>query len=71
MRDTLNNAATRLAAGLVDETFAVADFQQYLYYFLSVWVQRQYSGPAGKVDNCQIGVFLAYGSRRGQTFLNG
>ena len=36
----------------------------------SVGVQRQYSGTAGKVDNCQIGVFLAYGSRRGRTFLD-
>src|SRR3954469_6000680 len=26
----------------------------------SVGVARQYSGTAGKVDNCQIGVFLAY-----------
>ena len=31
----------------------------------SVGVQRQYSGTAGKVDNCQLGVFLAYASPRG------
>jgi len=31
----------------------------------SVGVQRQYSGTAGKVDNCQLGVFLAYASGRG------
>ena len=31
----------------------------------SVGVQRQYSGTAGKVDNCQLGVFLAYASARG------
>ena len=36
----------------------------------SVGVQRQYSGAAGKVENCQTGVFLAYGSRRGRTFLD-
>ena len=36
----------------------------------SVGVQRQYSGTAGKVENCQIGVFLAYGSRLGRTFLD-
>ena len=36
----------------------------------SVGVQRQYSGTAGKVENCQIGVFLAYGSQRGRTFLD-
>ena len=36
----------------------------------SVGVQRQYSSTAGKVGNCQIGVFLAYASRRGRTFLD-
>jgi SRSO17 transposase len=25
----------------------------------SVGVQRQYSGTAGRIENCQIGVFLA------------
>ena len=28
----------------------------------SVGVQRQYSGTAGRIENCQIGVFLAYAS---------
>lgn len=28
----------------------------------SVGVQRQYSGTAGRVENCQIGVFLSYAS---------
>jgi hypothetical protein len=27
--------------------------------------QRQYSGTAGRVENCQIGVFLAYATDRG------
>ena len=31
----------------------------------SVGVARQYSGTAGKVENCQIGVFLAYAAPRG------
>lgn len=31
----------------------------------SVGVARQYSGTLGKVDNCQIGVFLTYASTRG------
>ena len=35
----------------------------------SVGVQRQYSGTAGRIENCQIGVFLAYASARGRTLL--
>ncbi len=29
----------------------------------SVGVQRQYSGTAGRIENCQLGVFLSYTSR--------
>ena len=36
----------------------------------SVGVQRQYSGTAGRIENCQIGVFLAYATPRGRTFLD-
>lgn len=36
----------------------------------SVGVQRQYSGTAGKRENCQIGVFLAYASSKGRAFLD-
>jgi SRSO17 transposase len=36
----------------------------------SVGVQRQYSGTAGRRENCQIGVFLAYASAKGRTFLD-
>jgi SRSO17 transposase len=36
----------------------------------SVGVQRQYSGTAGRIENCQIGVFLAYSAARGHTFLD-
>jgi len=36
----------------------------------SVGVQRQYSGTAGKVDNCQLGVFLAYASRKGRAMID-
>ena len=36
----------------------------------SVGVQRQYSGTAGRIENCQIGVFLAYASPQGRTFLD-
>ena len=36
----------------------------------SVGVQRQYSGTAGGVENCQIGVFLAYATQTGQTLVD-
>ena len=36
----------------------------------SVGVQRQYSGTAGRIENCQLGVFLAYASSKGRTFID-
>jgi SRSO17 transposase len=36
----------------------------------SAGVARQYSGTAGRIENCQIGVFLAYASRHGRAFLD-
>src|SRR6478735_9787673 len=36
----------------------------------SAGVQRQYSGTAGRRENCQIGVFLTYAGARGHTFLD-
>jgi SRSO17 transposase len=36
----------------------------------SAGVQRQYSGTAGRIENCQIGVFLAYATPGGRAFLD-
>ena len=36
----------------------------------SAGMQRQYSGTAGRIENCQIGVFLAFAGRHGRTFLD-
>src|SRR5436305_12703663 len=36
----------------------------------SVGVQRQYSGTAGRIENCQVGVFLAYAAPEGRAFLD-
>jgi SRSO17 transposase len=33
-------------------------------------VQRQYSGTAGRVENCQVAVFLAYAAARGYAFID-
>ena len=36
----------------------------------SAGVARQYSGTAGRIENCQIGVFLTYATSAGRTFLD-
>ena len=50
--------------GVVDETGFLKKGSH------SVGVKRQYSGTAGKVENCQVGTFLSYVSSRGQTLLD-
>lgn len=50
--------------GIIDETGFLRDGTR------SVGVQRQYSGTAGKVENCQIGTFLCYATRQGNVFLD-
>jgi SRSO17 transposase len=52
------------AIGVVDETGFLKKGDQ------SVGVKRQYSGTAGKVENCQIGTFLSYAARGGHVFLD-
>lgn len=36
----------------------------------SVGVARQYSGTAGRIENCQVGVFLGYATTRGRALLD-
>ncbi len=36
----------------------------------SVGVARQYTGTAGKRENCQVGVFLCYSSEKGAAFID-
>jgi len=50
--------------GVVDETGFLKKGTK------SVGVKRQYSGTAGKVENCQVGVFLSYFNGRSYTFLD-
>lgn len=52
------------AVGVIDET---GFLKKGIH---SAGVARQYSGTAGRVENCQIGVFLAYASAHGQTLLD-
>ena len=49
---------------IVDETGFIKKGQE------SVGVKRQYTGTAGKTENCQVGVFVAYASDRGQAFID-
>jgi len=52
------------AVGVIDETGFLKKGTH------SAAVARQYSGTAGRIENCQIGVFLAYASQHGQTLLD-
>jgi SRSO17 transposase len=36
----------------------------------SVGVKRQYSGTAGRIETCQVGVFVVYATDRGHAFLD-
>src|SRR5918994_834625 len=36
----------------------------------SVGVKRQYSGTAGRIENCQVAVFLGYASQRGRALID-
>jgi SRSO17 transposase len=37
---------------------------------MSVGVARQYSGTAGRIENCQIGVFLGYATAKGRALID-
>lgn len=52
------------AVGVIDET---GFLKKGIH---SAGVARQYSGTAGRIENCQIGVFLAYASQHGHTLLD-
>jgi SRSO17 transposase len=49
---------------VIDETGVLKKGQH------SVGVARQYSGTAGRIENCQVGVFAAYASRWGQALID-
>ena len=51
------------AIGVVDETGFLKKGTE------SVGVARQYTGTAGKVENCQIGVFISYATPKGHVLL--
>ena len=54
-----------------DEGVLVADETGFLKQGkMSCGVKRQYSGTAGRIENCQIGVFLTYASKKGHAAID-
>ncbi|MBK8078552.1 MAG: IS701 family transposase [Kineosporiaceae bacterium] len=69
VRDDLRSYVTEhlAAAGavlVVDETGDVKKGTK------TVEVQRQYSGTAGRIENCQVAVYLTYATTRGYTLID-
>ena len=69
LRDRLRTYVTDYLAdpaaiGVLDETGFLKKGSH------SAGVARQYSGTAGRIENCQIGVFLTYATSRGHTLLD-
>lgn len=69
LRDAVRSYAAAHLAGpggvlVVDETGFVKKGRR------SAGVQRQYSGTAGRVENCQLGVFLAYAGETGRALID-
>lgn len=60
----VENLATADAVLVIDETGFLKQGKA------SCGVSRQYTGSAGKITNCQIGVFAAYVSARGHAFID-
>lgn len=68
-RDVLQRYVTEVfgdeeGIGVVDESGFIKKGTR------SAGVKRQYSGTAGKVENCQIGTFLSYATVKGHVFLD-
>jgi SRSO17 transposase len=69
LRDIVRDYATEVLADrdavlVVDETGFLKQGKS------SCGVARQYTGSAGKITNCQVGVFAAYVSRHGHAFID-
>lgn len=64
LKYALETLADDNAALIIDETAFLKQGKA------SCGVARQYAGSAGKISNCQIGVFAAYVSREGHAFID-
>lgn len=63
-QDVVNHLAEKNGVLIIDETGFLKKGTK------SAGVGRQYSGTAGRIENCQIGVFLAYRSSKGHTLID-
>jgi SRSO17 transposase len=63
-RYVVKQLAERDAVLIVDETGFVKKGEH------SAGVQRQYSGTAGRIENCQLGVLLCYAGHGGSAFID-
>lgn len=69
LRDVVRNYVVEHLAG--DDAVLVIDETGFLKQGrASCGVGRQYTGSAGKITNCQIGVFAAYVSHKGHAFID-
>jgi SRSO17 transposase len=64
LRYTIEMFGEEDGIGVVDETGFIKKGTH------SVGVKRQYSGTAGKIENCQIGTFLSYATAKGHVLLD-
>nr|WP_156757043.1 IS701 family transposase [Actinokineospora pegani] len=70
VRDDLRSAVVGVLADPVDGVLVVDETGFLKKGTKSAGVGRQYSGTAGRIENSQIGVFLAYASARGRALID-
>jgi len=71
--DDVRDELTRLVIQYLGDPDGVAVFDETGFLKkgqYSCGVKRQYSGTAGRIDNCQVGVFLGYASAKGHTLID-
>jgi SRSO17 transposase len=69
MRDTIRWYAVQ-TLGQTDNVLVIDETGFLKKGTHSVGVKRQYSGTAGRIENCQVGVFLVYTTPQGQTLID-
>lgn len=69
VRDDLRDYAAEHLGG--DDGVLIVDETGFLKKGVkSAGVQRQYFGTAGRIENCQLGVFLTYASSKGRALID-